>query len=292
MIEKSIAVIGSTTIDKNIYRNRSVFKAGGVTLYAGTTYSRHAIRTAAITNIADHHLQLISCLEKQRISVFNGQTKHTTHFINDIRTDSLKQVCPKRATPISRRQLRIHLKDVHAVHLGPLHPKDIDIDALLSLTALDLEVILDVQGLVRRIENEQVYPAVSQHLSDALSVAQIVKANKYEYAIMLDFFKTDLSSLMQQYKIREFIVTAGADGGFIQEPAKNAIPYAANAVRFEDDPTGAGDVFLAAYVIPRLFKQQSIPKASQYAAKLAARQVEGNFIKADDLCLKNAAGAT
>ena len=53
MIEKGIAVIGSTTIDNIIKKDTaSYFKLGGVTTYAGITYSRHAIFTHVVTNVA------------------------------------------------------------------------------------------------------------------------------------------------------------------------------------------------------------------------------------------------
>lgn len=285
MMEKGIAVIGSTTIDKIIDRNRSWLKAGGVTLYSGITYSRHDIKTLAITNIADRNPQIIDRLRKQRILVYNGQTRQTTHFINDIRSGKRRQKNPQRAAPISRRQILDHVKAVRFVHLGPLHPKDIVIGAIKSLKELELDVILDIQGLVRRVENGNVYPVVSQHLSDALSVSQIVKANKHEYTVMLNYFQTDLTVLMRRFKIREFIVTAGAGGGFVKEPTAEAIPYAAAAVKFRGDSTGAGDIFLAAYVVAHLFKRQPIADACKYAAKLVARQIEGNYIKKDDLCL-------
>lgn len=281
---KSIAVIGSTTIDKIIYRNRDRLKAGGVTVYSGVTYSRHGIRTVVITNVADRDRQLIDCLEKQKIIVYSGRTRQTTHFINDIRTKERLQKNPWRAASIGRSQIWDHVRDVHVVHLGPLHPDDIDIGAIQALKTLNLDVILDIQGLVRKAKNEIVYPAVSQHLSDALSASQIVKANKQEYATMLEFFQTDPVTLMHRFHIREFIVTKGAEGGFVQEISAAAIPYKAAAVKIEGDPTGAGDIFLAAYVVERLFRQHSIARACEYAAQLVARQIEGNYIIAEDMC--------
>jgi len=41
---------------------------------------------------------------------------------------------------------------------------------------------------------------------------------------------------------------------------------------------GAGDIFLAAYVIGRMLNRRRIPDACQYAAKLVARQIDGNYI--------------
>ena len=53
MLEKGIAVIGSTTIDKNIYDNKNQLKIGGVTTYSGITYRRHGIVTRIVTNVAE-----------------------------------------------------------------------------------------------------------------------------------------------------------------------------------------------------------------------------------------------
>jgi sugar/nucleoside kinase (ribokinase family) len=286
MIQKGIAVIGSTTIDQIIHRNRRTFKAGGVTVYSGITYSRHGIATRAITNIADRNPQVTACLRNQRILVHNGQTRQTTHFINDIRPGNRRQKNPQRAAPIRPQQVLDHVKDVDAVHLGPLHPKDIDIGGIKSLKGLDRQVILDIQGLVRTVKNGNVDLAVSQQLFDALNVSQIVKANRHEYAVMLDFFQTDLMTLMQRFDICEFIVTSGASGGFVQESTAPATPYAAASVEFEGDPTGAGDIFLAAYVVEHLLKQRSIADACQYAARLVAQQIEGKFIEEDELRVK------
>ncbi|MGD2096948.1 MAG: PfkB family carbohydrate kinase [Desulfobacterales bacterium] len=285
MTEKGIAVIGSTTIDRIIYRDDSRLKIGGVTLYSGTTYSRHGINTIAITNIAACDSQLIERLENQRIFVYSGSTHQTTHFINDIRTEKRCQKNPARAASISRRQIWDHLDKVNFLHLGPLHPDDIDVRAIQSLKALDLEIILDIQGLVRKVRKGNVYPAVSPQLSAALGLSQIVKANKHEYATLLAFFKSDLVVLMRKFDIREFIVTLGAMGGFVQKPNAAAIPYEAAAVKIKGDPTGAGDIFLAAYAVERLIRQHSIDRACEYAAQLVARQIEGNYIKAEDLCI-------
>jgi sugar/nucleoside kinase (ribokinase family) len=82
-------------------------------------------------------------------------------------------------------------------------------------------------------------------------------------------------------------VTAGHKGGFVQTVKAGQISYPAAKVSSNEDPTGAGDIFLAAYVIGRFLKQQSIADACEYAAKLAARQIEGKYIKPNDLCLED-----
>ncbi len=289
MVEKNIAVIGSTTIDEIIHRNFSRFKIGGVTTYAGITYSRHGIKTWVLTNVANRDREIIKRLEQESIVVCNGQTEITTYFRNllDDGDDNRRQHILQQAAPINWSQLTGNLKDVGFVHLGPLHPSDIDVRTIELIGRLKPLVILDVQGFLRSVKNKIVYPAVSAHLPAAIRVSHLVKANRQEYESLIDFFRTDLTELMRQFKINEFVVTTGHKGGFVQTITGEEIPYPAASVKSNGDPTGAGDIFLAAYVIERFYYRRSITDACQYAAELAARQIGGNYIKPDDLSLED-----
>jgi sugar/nucleoside kinase (ribokinase family) len=293
VIAKDIAVIGSTTIDKIVYRKHCWFKIGGVTTYAGITYSRHGIRTAAITNIAKRNPVIVQKLRQENIRVCSGQTEVTTHFINYLKDDNRKQKITQRAAPISCRQIHDKLKGIALVHLGPLHPSDIDIQAIKSLNKRNLYVILDTQGFIRSVKNKIVYPAVSTRLTDALRISNLVKANYHEYKAIVDFYQVDLSELMRRFKIEEFIVTSGKKGGFIKTIFGETVQYKgykANKVAAAmsiEDTTGAGDIFLAAYVIGRILNRQMIADASQYAAKLVTRQINGNYFEPEVLALED-----
>jgi sugar/nucleoside kinase (ribokinase family) len=199
----------------------------------------------------------------------------------------LSQHILQQAASINREQVIGNLKDVDFVHLGPLYQNDIDAGAIASIDRRKHFVILDVQGLVRAVKDKIVYPAVSKYLPAAMRVAHIVKANRQEYESIIAFFRTDLLGLMRQFNINEFVVTAGHKGGFVRTIKAGQISYPAAEVTLNGDPTGAGDIFVAAYVISRFLEQQSIADASKYAAKLAARQIEGKYIKPNDLCLED-----
>jgi sugar/nucleoside kinase (ribokinase family) len=285
MTMKRIAVVGSTTVDKIVGQNLSFLKMGGVTTYSGITYARHGIDTLAVSNIARQDQEINACLQKENIAVFNGRTEHTTHFVNHINSAGRRQRLPRKAQPISNTQIAKILKSTRAVHLGPLHSADIDMEAINLLIDSDLYVILDVQGYVRSVRNRIVYPVVSKKLSDALMSAHIVKANKVEYDAIHDFYQIDLIELMTRFKIEEFIVTLREKGGFVQKRSGEKIHYAADKIRSLEDPTGAGDVFLAAYIIERFFQQKNISEACSYAAKLVAQQIAGIYIKKSTLLL-------
>ena len=287
LYDKGIAVIGSTAIDKIIQRDISRYKIGGVTAYAGITYRRHGIATKVVTNVANHDREIIRRLQTEQVVVCNGHTPQTTHFINYVNEENRRQKIPQRAAHIRRSQIRENLKGEGLVHLGPLHATDIDIRAIKLLNGINCFIVLDAQGLVRSLKNKTVYPSASKRLPEYLGISKVVKASVQEYESIIEFFQMDLLKLLRQFEISEFIVTAGHRGGFVQTLTGEEVPFAAYRVNFRQDPTGAGDVFLAAYVIDRVFNRRPVAEACKYAAKLATRQIEGNYIKPENLYLED-----
>ena len=278
MLEKGIAVIGSTTIDKNIYDNKNQLKIGGVTTYSGITYRRHGIVTRIVTNVAEQDLPILDKLDQEQITVQSGPTTHSTQFINIFIGDERRQKLPSTASSIKAGQIEALRDAVGCVHLGPLHPLDIESDCINLLKEAKLPVFLDVQGYTRRIEDEEVYTGVADQIEASLKISRIVKANESEFESVLQYFDTDLASLLARYNIEEFIVTQGKKGGFVLDNKNSQIRFDAVPVQSPRDPTGAGDIFFAAYIIGRFMKKMDISNACAYAAELTALQISGNYI--------------
>jgi sugar/nucleoside kinase (ribokinase family) len=186
ILSKGIAVVGSTTIDKIVSQHQRIIKIGGATAYAGITYSRHGIGTQVVSNIAPGDRKIIRRLEQENVVVLNGPTDRTTQFINDIRQHSRRQKILYRARSIQLQQLSAVAKRAGALHLGPLHPDDIEPAALTALNAYNLKIFLDVQGYTRKVAPPQVSAAVSIHLTSALKAAHIIKANGAELNLIVD----------------------------------------------------------------------------------------------------------
>ncbi len=284
-LNKGIGVVGSTTIDTIVSQHRSVTKIGGVTAYAGITYSRHGLDTFVVSNIANNDRAIIERLEQENIIVLNGKTNRTTHFVNDIKKDFRRQELFNRARSIQPRQLSAVIKRVGGLHLGPLHPDDIESEALTSLHNTDLKIFLDIQGYTRKIVTKRVSTAVSRHLPAALSAAHIIKANGTELKYILEHYQKGLAELMKSFEIEESVITLGQKGGLVVTLSGDKFHYKADKIESVTDPTGAGDVFFAAYLICRFVNSQDIPDACRYAASTAARQVEGTHISIDRLGL-------
>jgi len=285
ILKKGIGVVGSTTIDKIVAGDQSYLKLGGVTTYSGITYRRHGIPAFIVSNLAERDVQMIKNLKTEKIEVFNAASDETTHFVNYIQGDRRNQKLLQQACPIEAEQIQVMIHRVDGLHLGPLHPLDIDPAALGLLRNLNRPIFLDVQGYTRMVQNKKIYPSVSGHLTAGLISAQVIKANGIEHQSILDYYQMNLTELMVRFKIDESVVTSGKNGGFIRTQSGKTFHYAANPVSSPVDSTGAGDVFFAAYIVSRFSCQMHIPDACRYAARIAAQQVEGKYITINQLGL-------
>ena len=285
LLKKGIGVVGSTTIDEIVSPDQTVKKMGGATTYAGLTYGRHAIDTFIISNLAPVDHNIIDRMKRHNIAVLSGKTDRTTHFINHIKGDSRRQQVINRARPILLRQLLPALDDIDGLHISPLHPDDIEPTILTELPHSGLKFFIDLQGYTRRVVNRAVSAAVSHHLPAALKAADIIKANESEIKLVLDYFQKDLPEIMEIFEIEEAVITSGAKGGWVEIPGGEKFVYAAQSFDTVIDPTGAGDVFFAAYLLSRFIKNHEISRSSRYAAGVAARQVAGGYIPFDRLVL-------
>jgi len=280
-----MGVVGSTTIDKIVAGKQSYLKLGGVTTYAGITYRRHGIPALIVSNLAQRTLKIIENLKAEKIEVFNAASDQTTHFVNYIQGDSRNQELLQQARPIDAAQIQAVIHRIDGLHLGPLHPLDIDPAALSLLGKSNLPIYLDVQGYTRKVQNKKVYPSVSGHLTAGLKPAQIIKANGIEHQAILNFYQMNLAELMTRFKIEEAVITLGENGGFVRTRNGQTFKYAADPAISPVDSTGAGDVFFAAYIVSRFSYRMPIPDACRYAARIAARQVEGKYVTINQLDL-------
>ena len=257
-------------------------KWGGVVVYSGLTFSRLRISTGVLTNVAARDRAVVDLLTEAGIAVEVGDSEATTEFVNHVTGDRRRQELLSRATPISASQLTGIAAGVPHVYLGPLHPLDIEPEAMKVLQAVD-RVSMDIQGYTRRIEGTDVLSGVSEHLRPALEQADIVTASRNETEAVVGFYGEELEAIVQSFGIEEWLTTDGKEGGWVLTRSGQRHEFPAAPVEKVIDPTGAGDVFFAAYLTYHLYEGASIEVALRRAAAQTARQVEGRFIRASEL---------
>jgi sugar/nucleoside kinase (ribokinase family) len=285
MLKKHVIIVGPVTIDDVVQGKSCERKLGGVPTYAGFTFSRHNIDVTVVSNVAPHDEPILQQLYDEQISVSRGTSQNTTHFIHYPNGDARRQELPLLADPIKYSQIIDHLSPGSLLHLGPLYPTDIAIDAFERLQSSDVFISLDLQGYVRHRKHHLVQPVVSEYLAQALAVSSIIKAAHEELDLILHQYEMTLPVLMKRYHIEEMVITSGSHGGVVRDITGEEVRYQAPQVRTVADSTGAGDVFFATYLTQRFFYGHSITDSVASAAQIAAKHIEGRYIVPQHLIL-------
>jgi sugar/nucleoside kinase (ribokinase family) len=279
-----VVVAGSVSIDENVVDGRRFLKLGGVPVYAGLTYEREGLPVMLVANASDRDAGIFQALSSSDVHVRLGPSALTTRFENraggELRTQRVTAV----ARPIGWDDLHPAADVAAWVHMGPLHPGDFGADVYEGLCRGRIPVVLDLQGLVRRISDGRVSLSPSPLLPQALGSAAIVKSSKAEAAVAAEALGATVDELMERFEIREWVLTDGARGGRIHVRGLESVHYTARAADALD-PTGAGDVFLAAYAAARLGRNTSVAAAGRHASAVSALQVVGRHIPFDLLLL-------
>lgn len=275
----SIVIIGSATIDTIVQDASTFHKIGGVATYGGITFRRHGLDATVLSNIAATDTAIFDLYRNYKIRLFNGLTPTTTCFVNYRGQDNKRrQEITSKAAPITISEAKSAFDNTDHIHLGPLHPHDIEPASLAHLPRYSRFISLDVQGYVRHIENTRVMRNVSHYLQDALLISNVIKAEEQELEAILNTYQMDTAEFKRQYDLDELVITAGSAGGSIITASGENIGYKPLAVERIVDTTGAGDVFFAAYLASRFHHHKSVSEASRHASFIAAQYVEGSYI--------------
>ncbi|MBN2103397.1 hypothetical protein JW835_05075 [bacterium] len=277
MENPSLLILGSATLDENIIDGKRFRKIGGVPVYAGFTFKKLGYPPSIISNIAETELNIRQFFKKQEIPVRSGLTDKTTTFINEYNRDQRTQQMPCCAMPVRPEQITGSWKNITHLHLGPLHPDDLAPDIYLLDPGSRL-VTLDIQGLTRSIKQNQVIQEVSPAIKDALNQACIIKADDSELNLTCQYLNLSIRKLIKQYQVNEIVETLADAGGKIHTIEKS-MTFSAHPKKQIKDTTGAGDVFFAAYLFSRIYKKEPISSACRFAAMIAARHIEGNWLQ-------------
>jgi sugar/nucleoside kinase (ribokinase family) len=274
----TVLVVGSVTIDRIIENRKTSERLGGVATYGGLTFQRLGVETAVVTNVAEAQRGLLDVLAAEGLAVHDGASRLTTRFVNEARGDWREQLMPEAADSITAGQVKPLLSEVRHVHAGPLHPDDIEPQAMALMGESKKLVSLDVQGFLRRAENGRILPNLSAGLEGALRSAHIIKADEEELTLMLDHFRLSLPGLLQRFRIDEAVITRGSRGASVWTRAGEGYHFGAETVRRPVSTVGAGDVFFAAYLVAHVYRKLDIDLAAGFAADIAAKQVAGKHL--------------
>ncbi len=241
--------------------------AGGTAYYFSYAVSGLDVDYLLVTALAASEMNYVADLQNKGISVKVQPSAHTVYFENIYAEDQdhrTQNVLAKADAFTMEQLLDV---DAKIFHLGPLLADDISKDLIRSLSKKG-RISLDVQGYLRKLENQKVYPTDWPAKQEALQYIDIVKADEAELQAL-----TGLSDIKQGAKlltswgVKEVVITNGSKGSLIYcDNIFYTIPAYSPAVIV--DATGCGDTYMAGYLYQRI-KGANIQRSGEFAAAMA-----------------------
>jgi sugar/nucleoside kinase (ribokinase family) len=269
-----ICCIGHITLDKVVTSHGEKFMAGGTSFYFSNAISQMDLSYLLVTAVGPAEIHYVSDLRSKDINVNVFESEHTLYFENiyGIDQDHRTQRVLQQADPFTVAQLQ-HVK-AEIYHLGPLVAGDIPLDLIKDL-ATKGQVSLDVQGYLRKVENQNVYPIDWANKQEALAYISILKANDHEMEVLTGVKDiNEGAKILAGWGVKEVVITLGSKGSVIYA---DGIFYTIPAYKPEIalDATGCGDTYMAGYLYKRI-KGVGIQQAGEFASAMAGLKIQSS----------------
>ncbi len=249
------------------------FSPGGTVTFASVTAYRLGLAAAIITR-ADPSLIALLPDFLPAISLYALPSMHTTTFANHYQDGFRTQYLYARAE-------QLHLTDVPAdwcnapvVLLGPLAQEILPEFVTLFPRHPGAIIAATPQGWLRRWDSDgRVWPTSWQAADQLLPLLDVLILSHDDLLPFADGKRDDADAILAQWSTRVplLVATDGRHGAtlFRQGHAQRFPSYPAQEV----DPTGAGDVFAAAF-LTHLSKHNDPEQAVDFANRVASFSVE------------------
>ena len=249
--------IGHVTYD--IYPGERLI--GGSAIYSSLTACKLGLSTGIITS---RGLDFSCDGLLKGISIAGSVSPQTTTFCNSYYQGKRKQIISDVANRIKKEQIPKGWDKAKIVHICPVAD---EVDQEIFTIFKDSLVGLTPQGLMRRWDEKgQVYSKKWMPILKVCSRVDVLIFSEEDIA--------DFPEVLEEYKslIDIVILTRGAEGSILYWRGKEFIFSAFKTE--EKDPTGAGDVFAAAFLI-KYYQTDDPIESSRFANCVASFAVEG-----------------
>ncbi len=282
----SAMVVGSLSLDRINLPSETLAKIGGAVTYSGLTYKSFGLDTHIISNF-DSSLTLIeSKLNTLGLKYSGGRGNSITTFDLTLRGDKRELKLMDASETIEPRDLPDLTGFEGHIHLGPLHSSDIDLRCIEHLANTGINLGIDIQGFVRKIDGERIVTEAHPRIQEVLNLCQFVKADEEELESILVALEIESpENLVDQFDLRELVVTAASKGGAIYLQGRETVHYGPEVPEQSEDSTGAGDVFFASYLTYRLRDKLEVQAASHLSQETVIRHLKGQHLDQSQLAI-------
>jgi len=267
-----ICCVGHLTLDKVVTPKSALMMPGGTSFYFSNAIRNMDARYILVTSLAEKEMVFVHDLRASGVEVNVFPSTNTVYFEN-IYSDNLDhrtQKVSQTADAFTVEQME-HI-DASVFHLGPLLAGDIPLEVIKTL-AKKGRISLDVQGYLRKVENQNVHAIDWQEKIEGLQYVDILKANEAEMKVLTGCENVRKGAkVLSDWGVKEVVITLGSVGSVIYvDHIFYDIPAYVPAI--EADTTGCGDTYMAGYLYQRI-KLATPADAGQFAAAMATLKIE------------------
>ncbi len=273
---KDICCIGHITKDKIVTPNRTVYMAGGTSFYFAYAINQlpKDVSFSLVTAMDPTEKEPVEKMLEAGIDVTLNASRNTVFFENIYgeNQNERKQRVLAKADPFTIEQLK-HV-EAKVYHLGSLLSDDFSTEVVEFLSRKG-RVSIDVQGYLREVRDEKVYPVDWKDKLNVLKNTYYLKVNETEMETITGLKEPrEAAKLLHSWGVIEVIITLGSEGSLVYvDDVFYEIPaYAPHEVV---DATGCGDTYSAGYLYKRL-QGFSPTEAGMFAAAMCTIKLEHN----------------
>lgn len=273
---KDICCIGHITKDKIVTPHRVVYMAGGTSFYFAYAINQlpKDVSFSLVTSMDPTETEPAEKMRQAGIDVTLNASRNTVFFENIYgeNQNERKQRVLAKADPFTIEQLE-HV-DAKVYHLGSLLSDDFS-NEVVEYLAKKGKVSIDVQGYLREVRDEKVYPIDWKDKMKVLKNTYYLKVNEIEMETITGLKDAhEAAKLLHSWGVTEVIITLGSEGSLIYvDDTFYEIPaYAPHEVV---DATGCGDTYSAGYLYQRTLGATPT-EAGKFAAAMCTIKLEHN----------------
>ena len=273
---KDICCIGHITLDKIITPEEEFYQNGGTAYYFayGMNHLPTNVSWQLVTSIAEKDIAVVDKMLEDGIDVLAYPSKDTVFFENKYGTNKNErtQRVLAKSDPFTIAQMEP--LEARIFHLGSLLSDDFSNEVVEYLAGKG-KVSIDVQGYLREVRGEQVWPVDWKDKKRVLACTDILKPNEYEMEVVTgEKDPRSVARIISSWGVREVVITFGSYGSLIYTNGRYyEIP--AYPVRRNVDVTGCGDTFSTGYLYCRS-QDMNCLEAGKFAAAMCSLKIEHN----------------
>lgn len=269
-------IVGNLSVDKNMWPKGQIENAlGGAPTYSGSTFTSLGRKTGIFSTVGrDHFSEVLRfCRSKNIDTTGLLVSKHRTMiFQNSYNQDGTrKQKCLNKAPELFIKDIPKNYMDSEAFYVSPL-AGEVDEKLLKGLRRKGNILMLDPQGLMRIIgKNGDVDIVLNKNMLERIfRLVDIVKIGKDEFNAF-DMDEKEIFDMLQKTGVRIAIITKGKDPVMISYGGRL---FEIQTLNVEvEDPTGAGDVFGAAF-LSEYMTGFDVEEAAKFATTAAGLKIK------------------